>query len=104
MQQRLPVELYVMIFERCWGGENIDDDRHEFQFVDPKLVRMIFWQVIDLTVDFWIPDFPVYLPPVLELTGATAHTPACGGILSNACIGFSVNEMTQRFDPTFGFV
>ena len=65
---------------------------------------MIFWQVINSAVNFWIPGFSAYLPPILELNGAIAHTPACGGILLNACVGFSVNEMTQRFDPMFGSI
>ena len=65
---------------------------------------MVFWKIVDATVDLWTPCFPAYLPPVLELTGSPAHTPARGGILSDACIRCAVDEVTEWFDPSFGAV
>ena len=55
---------------------------------------MRFGKVVDSAVYFWAPGLPADLPPILELVGAAAHSPARGGILSDACIGYVVDEMT----------
>ena len=84
----------MMILKCCQDGENIDYYCCEFQFVDPQLVWVILWEVIDSTVYFWVPRLPAYLPPVAELTRTTAHVPARRSILSNACIWFAIDEVT----------
>ena len=88
-----------MILEYYQGGKNVDYDCCKFKLIDPEIVWVVFWEFMDMTVYLSIPGFQADLPPLLELTRTTVHAPASWYILSNACIWFLLDEMTQMPDP-----